>query len=126
MMSLGASTFHASHADYKDRWTTENPSNEIPSGRNGTELLSSAFVEDGSYFTLKNISLSYTFEEILPVIGIDALKIYGSIENAFILTKYTGFDPESTASGGSDVDLGIDLNAYPLSRTFTLGVKLTF
>ena len=59
-------------------------------------------------------------------IGLDALKVYGSIDNAYILTKYTGFDPESTASGNSDVDLGIDLNTYPLPRTFTLGVKLTF
>lgn len=126
MMSLGASTFHASHADYKNRWTESNPSNEIPSGRDGTELLSSAFVEDGSYLTLKNISLAYTFDKLVPSIGLDALKVYGSVENAFILTGYSGFDPESTASGGSDVDLGIDLNAYPLSRTFTIGVKLTF
>lgn len=126
MMSLGAATFHATHADYKNRWTDTNPSNEIPSGRDGTELNSSAFVEDGSYLTLKNVSLAYTFNNVLTSVGLDALKVYGSIENAFILTGYTGFDPESTASGGSDVDLGIDLNAYPLSRSFTIGVKLTF
>ena len=126
MMSLGAATFHATHADYHKRWTVDNPSNSIPSGRDGTEMNSSAFVEDGSYLTLKNISLAYTFNNVLNTIGLDALKVYGSIENAFILTPYTGFDPESTASGGSDVDLGIDLNAYPLSRTFTVGLKLTF
>ena len=128
MMSLGAATFHASHADYKDRWTVDNPSNTIPSGRDGTEALTSAFIEDGSYFTLKNISLGYTFSNIeaFKVIGLDALKIYGSIENAFILTNYTGFDPESTATGNSDVEVGIDLNAYPLARTFTAGIKFTF
>jgi len=128
MMSLGASTFHAVHADYKDRWTVDNPSNEIPSGRNGTELLSSAFVEDGSYLALKNVSLSYLFKNVsaFKAIGLESLKVYGSVENAFILTGYRGFDPESTASGGSDVDLGIDINAYPLARAFTMGVKLTF
>jgi TonB-dependent starch-binding outer membrane protein SusC len=61
MMSLGSGTFHALHEDYKNRWTPDNPSN-IPSGRDGTEYLSSQFLEDGSYVTLKNISLSYTFQ----------------------------------------------------------------
>jgi len=128
MMSLGATTFNATHADYKDRWTVDNPSNTIPSGRDGTEALSSAFVENGSFFTLKNISLAYNFTHIktFNAIGLDALKIYGSIENAFILTNYSGFDPETTATGNSDLEVGIDLNTYPLSRTFTMGVKLTF
>ena len=127
MMSLGGQTFNATHADYLNRWTPDNPSN-IPSGRDGTELLSSQFIEDGSFVALKNISLGYSFRKItaLKTIGLDDLKIYGSIDNAFILTKYTGFDPESTASGNSDVDLGIDLNTYPISRTYTFGVKLTF
>ena len=43
MMGLGAAQFHAVHADYNDRWTENNPS-EIPSGRNGTEFLSSQFI----------------------------------------------------------------------------------
>ena len=127
MMSLAASTFHASHADYLDRWTPDNPSN-IPSTRDNTEVVSSQFVEDGSYFSLKNISLSYTFKNIaaFKTIGLDALRIYGSVENLFILTGYSGYDPESTATGNSDVDLGIDLNTYPLARTFIAGVKFTF
>ena len=46
---------------------------------------------------------------------------------AFILiTDYSGFDPVSTASGNSDVDLGIDLNAFPISRSFSVGFNLTF
>ncbi len=128
MMSLGTRTFHATHADYKDRWTEDNPSNTIPSGRDGTEALSSAFIESGSFLTLKNVSLSYTFKNIsaFDAIGLDALSIYGSVDNAFIITEYTGFDPESTAFGLSDIDVGIDVDAYPLSRTFTAGVKITF
>ena len=127
MMSLGALTFNASHADYLNRWTPTNPSN-IPASRDKTEMLSSQFIEDGSFVALKNITLGYSFKQnvLFKKIGLDALKVYGSIDNAYILTKYTGFDPESTASGNSDVDLGIDLNTYPLPRTFTLGVKLTF
>ncbi|TDB62697.1 SusC/RagA family TonB-linked outer membrane protein [Arundinibacter roseus] len=126
MMALGAQQFHAVHQDYIDRWTPTNPSN-IPSGRNGTELLSSQFLEDGSYATLKNAALSYNFDNsLLQKIGISKLRLYVSSNNLLILTGYRGFDPESTASGNSDIDLGIDYDAYPINRTFTLGLNLTF
>ncbi len=125
MMGLGAAQFHAVHADYNNRWTPSNPSN-IPAGRDGTEFLSSQFIEDGSYVTLKNIALGYTFDNALQSIGLEGLRLYVSAENLFIITDYTGFDPESTASGNSDVDLGIDYNAYPISRSISFGVKASF
>ncbi len=124
MMGLGAAQFHAVHADYTNRWTESNPSN-IPAGRDGTEFLSSQFIEDGSYVTLKNITLGYTFN-IVNKIGLNALRLYINAENLFILTDYTGYDPESTASGNSDVDLGIDFNAYPINRSVSFGLRVTF
>jgi len=124
MMGLGAAQFHAVHADYNDRWTEDNPS-EIPSGRNGTEFLSSQFIEDGSYVTMKNITLGYNFD--FPGSAfIEGLRVYVSAENLFILTDYRGFDPETTASGGSDVDLGIDLNSIPINRSYSLGLRFMF
>lgn len=124
MMGLGAAQFHAVHADYNDRWTPDNPS-EIPSGRNGTEFLSSQFIEDGSYVTMKNITLGYNFD--FPGSAfIEGLRVYLSAENLFILTDYRGFDPETTASGGSDVDLGIDMNAIPINRSYSLGLRFMF
>jgi TonB-linked SusC/RagA family outer membrane protein len=127
MMGLGSGTFHASHADYLDRWTTENPS-DIPSARDKVEILSTQFLDDGSYFTLKNLTLGYTFDnfDAFKAIGLNELRVYGNITNAFILTNYTGFDPESTSTGDLDVDVGIDHGAYPLARTFTAGIKITF
>lgn len=125
MMGLGSSQFHAVHGDYNNRWTPTNPSN-IASRRDGQEFLSSIWIEDGSYITLKNVVLGYTFTNVLNNIGLDALRLYGSAENLFIITDYSGFDPESTASGNSDVDLGIDYNAYPINRSFTIGFRLTF
>ena len=112
--------------DFLNHWTPENPSN-IPAGSDGTQILSSQFLEDGSHIALKNVGLSYTFHrnKVFNSIGMDALRLHGAIENAFFLTKYTGFDPESTRYG-NDVDLGIDRDAYPLSRKFTLGINLTF
>ena len=126
-MNLGSLVFHASHADYKDRWTPENPSN-IPSSRDNTEILSTQFIEDGSHLMLKNISISYSFSEnpLFDKLGLNELKLYTSIENAFVLTKYTGYDPEATATGDRDIQVGIDYNTFPLARTFKFGIKLNF
>ncbi|MCG8309042.1 MAG: TonB-dependent receptor [Cytophagales bacterium] len=124
MMGLGAAQFHAVHADYNDRWTENNPS-EIPSGRDGTEFLSSQFIEDGSFVSMKNITLGYNFD-FSGSSFIETLRLYVSAENLFIITDYSGFDPEATASGSSDVDLGIDLNAYPINRAYSIGLKFMF
>ena len=127
MMALGSGTFHASHADYLDRWTPDNPSN-IPSARDKVEIESTQFLDDGSYLTLKNLTLTYTLDNIdaFDRIGLNELRVYGNVTNAFILTNYTGFDPEATSTGDLDVDVGIDHGAYPIARTFTAGIKITF
>jgi len=126
MMGLGAAQFHAVHSDYTNRWTPNNPSN-IHANRDTTEMLSSQFLEDGSYITLKNIAFSYSFnDDAISALGLSDLRLFMNAENLFIITDYNGFDPESTASGQSDVDLGIDLNTYPINRTFSLGLKASF
>ncbi|WP_298484715.1 TonB-dependent receptor [uncultured Maribacter sp.] len=127
LMALGAQQFHAVYGDYRDRWTPTNPSN-IPSGRDGTEILSSQFIEDGSYITMKNIALSYNVNSnFLDKLGLSKLRLYTSVENLFIITDYTGFDPEATASGAdADADVGIDYNSYPINRSVTLGLNVSF
>ncbi|MEM9341337.1 MAG: SusC/RagA family TonB-linked outer membrane protein, partial [Bacteroidota bacterium] len=77
-LSLGAQTFHAVHVDEKNKWTPENPSN-IPKRRTGTHLLSSQFLEDGSFIRLKNLSVSYTFgkNDLLKNVDfIESLRLY--------------------------------------------------
>ena len=125
MMALGATQFHATHGDYANRWTPDNPS-DIPARRTNTQFLSSQFIEDGSFVTLKNVSLAYTFTPGGGFAGLDDVRLFINAGNLFILTGYSGFDPESTASGNSDVNLGIDYNAYPLARSFSAGFNLTF
>ena len=130
MMGLGSAQFHAVHADYINSWSSTNPSNTIHSGtqaaRDSNQWLSSQFLEDGSYTTLRSASLTYNLKNILSDMGIDQLKVFVNAENLFIITDYSGFDPVSTASGNSDLDLGIDLNAFPISRSFSIGFNLTF
>jgi len=69
------------------------------------------------------MSLGYNFTNVL------ATRLRGRVsltaQNAFVITKYTGIDPEVGASG-SDNSLGIDNNIYPRPRTFLLGLNLTF
>lgn len=127
LMGLGAQQFHAVHGDYRNRWTSTNPSN-VPSGRDGTQYLSSQFIEDGSHTTMKNIALSYNMDsKVLSQLGLNNIRLYASVENLFIITDYTGFDPEATASvNNSDADVGIDYNTSPINRSVTFGVNVSF
>ncbi|MFH4966882.1 TonB-dependent receptor [Gaetbulibacter sp. M240] len=127
LMALGAQQFHAVHGDYRNRWTPTNPSN-IPSGRDGTEILSSQFIEDGSFVTMKNIALGYDFDSaFLEKIGFVNTRIFVSAENLFTITNYSGFDPEATAFvSNEDADVGIDYNSYPINRSVTFGLNVTF
>lgn len=127
LMALGAQQFHAVHGDYRNRWTPTNPSN-IPSGRDGTEILSSQFIEDGSYVTMKNIALSFNVDsKLLNKLGLTNARIYTSVENLFTITDYSGFDPEATAFvNNADADVGIDYNTYPINRSVTFGLNVTF
>lgn len=83
---------------------------------------SSRFIEDGSYVRLDNATLAYNFK--LSNQYIKALRLYTSVNNAFIITKYTGIDPEVNQGGTA---LGVDANNfYPKTRTFLLGLNVSF
>ena len=60
------------------------------------------------------------------MLGVEQRKVFVNAENLFIITDYSGFDPVSTASGNSDVDLGIDFNAFSISRSFSVDLILYF
>ena len=104
-------------------WHGEGTSNSIPRPSftdNGGSRISSIFVEDASFFRLKNVELGYSFAKLLKKINspISDLKIYVSAENLFTVTSYSGLDPEST-------DL-IDYGTYPQARSFLFGVNVKF
>jgi len=107
-----------SSAALLNAWTEDNPSNTIPSGfylrdRNIREL-DSRFVEDASFFRLRNLTIGYQ----LPVKFIHQARIYLSVQNLFTLTRYKGYDPE--------VASGIDLGNYPMARTFSIGANISY
>lgn len=116
--TLAASTNYWSSNSTGGTWA--NPASKT--GRNFTE--STQYLQDGSYYRLKNISLSYTMPH--KVLKLDAtLNI--SAQNLFTITKYKGFDPEaSSLPAGSDASAGIDFGAYPSPKTFSVALRLGF
>lgn len=87
---------------------------------------STKFLESASYFRLDNLSLSYNLPK--SVAKFADLRFTFSCQNLFTITSYKGMDPAgiSFMSSGVDVNDGIDFGAYPLTRTYTLGVRMNF
>lgn len=111
---------------YDHRWTAENVDNarwpRVTTAMTRNMLLSNRYVEDGSYFRLKNISLEYDFGKIARTVG---LRAYFTASNVFTITNYSWFDPDVNAFGTDASRRGVDINSYPNNRNFSFGVKLT-
>jgi len=107
------------------RWTYEGQETDIPRATWGDPLgnndFSSRWIEDGSYFRMKELTLSYrTFK---PLLFIRDLEAYVSVTNVFTLTNYVGYDPEMSYSNNPMLQ-GVDYGVMPQTRTFTLGVNI--
>jgi hypothetical protein len=87
-------------------------------------------VEDGSFLRLNNVSLGYSLpKSIISHLRMTKLRVYATVYNAFLWTKYTGYDPEVSATRSSSyaaLTPGVDYSAYPKARTYTFGVNVTF
>lgn len=80
------------------------------------QYFSDYYIQDGSFFRLDHITLSYNFADMLS--GVKNLQVYTTLQNPLLITNYTGIDPE--------IDNGIDTNLYPRSRTFLFGLNVAF
>ncbi|HTN20903.1 MAG TPA: TonB-dependent receptor [Pelobium sp.] len=100
------------------------------SSGNASPVFSSDAVEDGSFLRLTYVTLGYTLPKSLTSkIGISKLRVYGTAYNVFVLTNYSGYDPEvssTRSSSYSQLTPGVDFSSYPKSRTFTFGVSANF
>ena len=81
------------------------------------QFLSDYYIENASYFRMDNINLGYNVGRVFNQKA--TLRVYGSVQNVFVITKYTGLDPENANNG-------IDNNIYPRPRVFSLGANLDF
>jgi TonB-dependent starch-binding outer membrane protein SusC len=81
----------------------------------------SRYVYDASHMWIKNISIGYTFPKVS---GLDKVRVFFNAENMALISNYPGSNPEVNQRGGTEP--GIDDEAYPVPRTFTMGANIKF
>jgi hypothetical protein len=110
-----------------ERWTPDNPTNELYAIGGGPGGLSNSFyVEDGSFLRLSNITFGYNLPmKLVGKWNISGARIFLSGDNLHVWTKYSGYDPE-VSIGDNALTPGTDFSAYPRSRTVRVGIKLDF
>jgi hypothetical protein len=124
-------------ATVANRWKKPGDITDIPKstgdGDDHNSLLSSRYVEDGSYLRLKSTTLGYDLPKLIcNKVKAQKIYLYVTGENLLTFTRYSGFDPEVSIYGsGTDNALkniapGVDYGVYPQSRTFLFGINVTF
>lgn len=84
-------------------------------------------VEDGSFLRLSNVSIGYSLpKKVAAKISLSQCRFYATANNLWILTKYSGYDPEVDSRRNTPLTPGVDYSAYPKSTGFTAGINITF
>ena len=116
-----------------NRWISEsqpgdgqtNRANRLATGSNGQT--SNWHLDDGSFMRIRNISLGYSLPKgILRKVGLSNVRAYVSVLNPFMFTNYIGYNHEVNSRPDSALNPGEDYGSYPLARTYTFGLNMTF
>lgn len=109
---------------FDGRWTPETATTatwpRLTASNMREMFFSDRNVEDGSFIRLKTINFGYTFN---PRSVFSAIYLYGSVNNILTFTNYSWFDPDVNSFASDASRRGVDMNAYPNSRTFNLGIR---
>jgi hypothetical protein len=110
-----------------NRWTGDGTSNSEPRPTFGgyNYSISDRFIQDGSYFRLRSLTLGYSLPTAwTDKISVKQVKFYLRGTNLFTISNFTGYSPDF---GSSNVLANnIDNGAYPVARIYTLGLNVTF
>ncbi|WP_349316046.1 TonB-dependent receptor [Chitinophaga sp. MM2321] len=88
---------------------------------------SSAWLEDGSYLRIKDVSLGYNFPaQLMSKLKLSGVRLYFTSHNLLTFTKYKGFDPEVNLKSGNVRTMGVDMGTYPQVRSFLFGINVKF
>jgi TonB-linked SusC/RagA family outer membrane protein len=127
---------------YENAWTPNNGNNRYAhidaNEFNANTRPSDVYVENGSYLRLRNLTIGYTVP--LKTTGAFApkIRVFVTGQNLFVITKYSGADPEIGLPQGTDVNnstntsyrnvtgSGVDVGTYPISRYYVIGLNVTF
>lgn len=90
-----------------------------------SNITNSYFIEDASFLRCNDITVGYTLPKSLTKkFGVSKARFYFSASNLFVITNYTGYDPEVDIQ--TDLTCGMDYNRYPRARSFVFGTNITF
>lgn len=114
---------------YQGMWTEENRSNlyprvnyQIPNG-----VVMDRYIEDGSFLRCSDITLTYSLPKIwMEKIRFASASVFASVKNAFIITNYSGYDPEVNSFAFDGLRPGVDTSSFPHSRSFIFGLNVSF
>lgn len=131
LASFSGTTFNQM-AFFGERWSPENLESTQYSRMTSGQVCS-AFVEDASFLRLRSARLSYTCPRkwFGPKSHIGSIKVYVAGENLFVVSPYSGYDPEVYSNQGSSsmsniLTSGFDYGCFPRPRTFTVGLNILF
>ena len=122
-------------AAWVDRWrSTEDPGNGILSGvpkltPSWGHRVNSLWVEDASFLRIANVNIGYSLPDgLMRKTGfIRSARIYATIQNLAMFTRYEGANPEAQSRNiNNTLSPGFDISSYPLSRTSSVGINVTF
>ena len=120
------STWGNQRKEVNDHWTPTNTNAKYPRAHvlvNQNLLQSDFLIEDGSFLRIQNLTLGYNVPKC-PFVK--SLRVYATGQNLLTITNYSGYNPEVNSQGQSNLQLGVDYNAYPASKSFILGVNIGF
>jgi len=136
LIKTSANYKHTS-ALFKGYWKSETqpgngydfrPTYSVYQGNN--PLITTWLIEDASFLRIKNVTLGYRFPKLFGGQVVKNARAYVNVQNLFTFTKYKGFNPEVNTVEGSEstgsLTPGMDYGTYPLVRTFTLGLNVSF
>ena len=129
--TTNASLYENQFIEAANYWTPTNTNTDIPrpiaNSANNNLLISSRYLEDGSYLRIQNLTFGFSLpQDILEKLKISRLRVYGSAQNLYTFTNYSGYDPEIGSFNQSPLLTGIDNGRYPSPRTFSIGVNIEF
>ena len=110
------------------RWREPGDITNVPkiNGRFNNEI-TSHYIEDGSFFRLRNITLGYNLPiDLISKFKLTKVRVYASSQNLLTLTSYSGMDPDVNYSGSSSLRKGTDFFTFPVPRMYTAGINISF
>ena len=125
--SDGETLYKATHLDNSvDLYRELNTGRTLWNPADVTKKIThSYFIEDGSFLRCQDLTVGYTLPTKLTTKwGVSKARFYASVSNLFIITGYSGYDPEVDVQTG--LTCGMDYNRYPRSRSFVFGTNITF